>query len=608
MNSAPTTRPSAITLVALAAILAVAAWLRWHDLGAECFDCDELYAIRIQGTSFRDLGAVLGRTAFKDVHPPASYVSFLYWTALVGESESAVRALPALLGVAAVGLMFLLGRQVLDDGTGLLAAGLLAVNPLHVAYSQEARPYALLVAATVATHVCLLRALRHGRSSDRALYGLAALVALYTHYFAVLALVAHGVFLGLVALTRPAACRRSALSLILTLILAAVLFSSWCVVFPHQRIRGGSYLGSPGAQRTLAAGAEMLGVGHPPTSFFALATLATVAGFGLWGTRRAAGVPASAGPDRPKPGPQPGRSWRWFGVGLCGLGVVGLLAAYVAFPSRILPAATEMLRAQGYPDQVIAYETRILHVLILAVPASVSLAGAVILLGPFALGALERMPPLLGDWKPSAAAFVLIVAGLPALLMAALGFLGGSLTNSRNLLVLAPGMNLAVALGMRQLFRSGIGSIAAMAVLLLMGCLTTRYQPLRFWSDTPGERVGMHTGPWRELREQLRSLMGPSDQLILAHGPPTDPALHYLKELSPHRLESARQPVPDFHARPIEGTQQYLSTLNKERVFLLSLAGDPFSAALREDLVKMGYGLRETLRLGEFAVFECRIK
>ena len=40
----------------------------------------------------------------------------------------------------------------------ILSAALLALNPLHLWYSQEARPYALLVCLGIGSLVCLLRA------------------------------------------------------------------------------------------------------------------------------------------------------------------------------------------------------------------------------------------------------------------------------------------------------------------------------------------------------------------------------------------------------------------------------------------------------------------
>jgi 4-amino-4-deoxy-L-arabinose transferase-like glycosyltransferase len=118
---------------ALVVVLLAGAAIRAHDLGVECFDEDELYAVRIQGTSLHALGAVIGRDGFHTNHPPIMSVPFLYWNALFGSEEARVRALPLLLGLAAVFLTYRLGLRLAGPGTAVLAALLLAINPLHIA-------------------------------------------------------------------------------------------------------------------------------------------------------------------------------------------------------------------------------------------------------------------------------------------------------------------------------------------------------------------------------------------------------------------------------------------------------------------------------------------
>ena len=60
---------------------------------------------------------------------------------------------------------------------------------MHLYYSQEARPYALLVTLVMLTMVLLQRAIERDRWIDWTLASVAGLLALFTHYFAILALV-----------------------------------------------------------------------------------------------------------------------------------------------------------------------------------------------------------------------------------------------------------------------------------------------------------------------------------------------------------------------------------------------------------------------------------
>src|SRR5580704_16959384 len=123
-SSAPLSNSSAgwPVLAVLLAVLAVGAYFRTYDLGTECFDEDEVYAVRFQGTSLKSLASMVGRTAFHENHPPLELVPFLYWNALVGSSEWAVRSLPVLLSLLSLVLVYRLGSLLAGPWVGVLAA------------------------------------------------------------------------------------------------------------------------------------------------------------------------------------------------------------------------------------------------------------------------------------------------------------------------------------------------------------------------------------------------------------------------------------------------------------------------------------------------------
>ena len=146
-----------LPVLTLVGILAGAAAFRAYHLGSECFDCDELYAVRIHGLSVRNVALVMARDSFHTNHPFLMTVPYLFWEELFGVSEFGVRSLPMLLGVAAVALAYLTGKELGGRRAGLFAAGTLAINPLHIAYSQEARQYAMLVFLVMLAHWAFLR-------------------------------------------------------------------------------------------------------------------------------------------------------------------------------------------------------------------------------------------------------------------------------------------------------------------------------------------------------------------------------------------------------------------------------------------------------------------
>ena len=78
-------------------------------------------------------------------NPPLYYVLAWAWAKAFGTGEVGLRSLSALFGAATVPVAYLIGRELASRRAGLIAAALVAVNPMLIWYSQEARSYAVLV-------------------------------------------------------------------------------------------------------------------------------------------------------------------------------------------------------------------------------------------------------------------------------------------------------------------------------------------------------------------------------------------------------------------------------------------------------------------------------
>ncbi len=87
-----------------------------------------------------------------------------------------------LVGVLTIPLLFLVVRTWLGTRVALAAAACIAVSPFHVWYSQEARPYAPLLALSLIAVACIQRAIRHPSSYWwKAATALALAATLYCH-------------------------------------------------------------------------------------------------------------------------------------------------------------------------------------------------------------------------------------------------------------------------------------------------------------------------------------------------------------------------------------------------------------------------------------------
>jgi 4-amino-4-deoxy-L-arabinose transferase-like glycosyltransferase len=164
----------------LAPILAGAALLRLYALSAESFWFDEAYSVWVARHSVGWHIALSTQRIF----PPLYYLCLHFWLAL-GDSEFAVRSLSVLVGLLSVAAIYLLARQLSDERVGLFSALLLAISPLHIWYSQEARMYILVVALSLCSAYFMLLSLRQGRIWHWFAYVLSTALLMNAHYFAV---------------------------------------------------------------------------------------------------------------------------------------------------------------------------------------------------------------------------------------------------------------------------------------------------------------------------------------------------------------------------------------------------------------------------------------
>jgi mannosyltransferase len=187
----------------VAGLTALAALLRFATLGVQSYHHDEaITAGRVLGGDFFDAMNAVG---FSESAPPLYYVLAWPWTQLTGTGEFGLRSLSALAGVATVPVTYLIGIELRGRAAGLMAAALVAVSPMLLWYSQEARAYALLVLLCALSLLYCVRALRAGRPRDMTLWGVASALALATHYFAIFPIGAEAI---LIASRRGRACLR----------------------------------------------------------------------------------------------------------------------------------------------------------------------------------------------------------------------------------------------------------------------------------------------------------------------------------------------------------------------------------------------------------------
>ena len=192
-----------------ALVVLLAAALRLSTLGLQSFWYDEAFTpLHVLHPS---LWATLRSVVHTENTPPLWYLLAWADTRILGTGEIALRLPSALAGIATVAVAWAVGAELEGpDGRrrgAFVCALLVAVNPLFVWYSQEARAYGLFVFTGALALLCFLRFAREPTRGRLVLFALTGALALLTHYFAVFLLL--GMALWLLARART---RRSALS------------------------------------------------------------------------------------------------------------------------------------------------------------------------------------------------------------------------------------------------------------------------------------------------------------------------------------------------------------------------------------------------------------
>jgi len=237
--------------VAPVVLLLVALGVRLWRIGAESLWLDEATSLFLARKS---AAGVIAWTA-KDIHPPLYYLLLHFWR-VFGESEAALRSLSAVAGALSTVVLHALGARLFDRRTGFVAGVLLALAPIHVWYSQQARMYAWLGFWALLSSLCLVAFLDSRRARFAVGYVLASAAALYTHYYTVFVFLAQGVYVLYEA--RRARRWRHVGEFAAGVGASALLFAPWIPTMLFQVTSGGGGWVARGGTPGLRALADIL--------------------------------------------------------------------------------------------------------------------------------------------------------------------------------------------------------------------------------------------------------------------------------------------------------------------------------------------------------------
>ncbi len=183
--------PMRRTYLYLLGLMIIAFALRVGRLDRQELRGDEAFSWNyVQGTPAQIVDRIIREG---DPQPPLHYWLLWGWTQLNGDSEYALRFPSVFLSLLLVPLMYQVGRKLWHARIGLVAATITAVHPQQIWLAQDARNMYVMALVFILMATWLLPDLLVRRERKYGMgYVVCGLVAMFSHYYALFALLAHG--------------------------------------------------------------------------------------------------------------------------------------------------------------------------------------------------------------------------------------------------------------------------------------------------------------------------------------------------------------------------------------------------------------------------------
>lgn len=215
-------------------ILILASLLRFHGLSYQSLWDDELSSW--SRSHYNNLSTVINKGVVGDMHPPGYHTTVYFVEKYIGESEFDLRLPSAISGILSVLVIFLIGARLYSYKEGLISSVLMAVLWCPIYYSQEGRPYSMLLLSTLlATYfwVRILLNLNEEKKISVLLgsgYVISAALASYLHYYGLFLIILQGLWGGVFFVRKP----KALLDLLVIYFFILLAYAPWLPFMAHH--------------------------------------------------------------------------------------------------------------------------------------------------------------------------------------------------------------------------------------------------------------------------------------------------------------------------------------------------------------------------------------
>lgn len=175
--------------VILVAIITLSALLGIYRLGKESLWFDEVTTVNYANNSiFGIINNIVG-----DINAPFYFLVMHYWTKF-GSGEFYIRSLSVIFTIGSTYMTYKLGKLLFNKEIGLLGAFFLSISLPYITYSQEARPYALMVLLVLLSNYYFMKILKDDDKKSEILYVVGTSISIYTNYYGFFYLISQNIY------------------------------------------------------------------------------------------------------------------------------------------------------------------------------------------------------------------------------------------------------------------------------------------------------------------------------------------------------------------------------------------------------------------------------
>jgi hypothetical protein len=163
-------------------ILIIGLILRFYNIDYQSIWLDEIHTMNESNPETK-LSELYDAIMTGEQMPPLYFYILYFIFKVFGYTTFVARLFSAILGILSIYGIYILGKELINKKVGLISALILTINPFHLYFSQEARPYILLFLFSIFSFFYLIKLIKQTHIKNSIYYGVFTGLMLISHFF-----------------------------------------------------------------------------------------------------------------------------------------------------------------------------------------------------------------------------------------------------------------------------------------------------------------------------------------------------------------------------------------------------------------------------------------